>query len=64
MLSQASGRVEIAGNHDGFSAAGRGDLGGQRGQTIRPPRHERETVAVRCEGPREFGANSRRGTGN
>ena len=58
------GLFEIAGNHDRRGAAGAVDFAGQRRQTIRAPRHQRDAMAVGCENARQFGAYARRGSGN
>ena len=58
------GLFEIARDHDRRGSAAGGDFLRQRRQPIRPPRHQRQTMAVRCENARQFGAYSRRGTGN
>ena len=58
------GLFEVAGDHDRRGAAAGGDFLRQRRQPIRAARHQRHAMAFRCKNARQFGAYSRRGTGN
>ena len=58
------GLFEIAGDHDRLGRAATSDFLRQRRQAVRAPRNQSETMAFRCKNARQFGAYSRRGTGN
>ena len=58
------GLHEVAGNDDRRRAARSRDFSRQRFQAIGATRHQRQTMAVGCKNARQFGAYSRRCTGN